>query len=688
MKFWAWVAVSCMWVGSGSASEPVFQPQANSKSVSLRSGVDQRGIDATVRPQDNLFLHLNGEWLKHTPIPAEKSSYGSFEILGDESEANIRTIIAEAVAAEHGAGSDLQKIGDFFKSYMDEATIDQRGIEPLTAELAKIEGLTSKPAIVEHLGYLQTIDVGGPIGFYVDQDDKNSTQYLAAISQSGTSLPDRDYYLKDDKKYLSAREALKKYVTTLFELSNLPNGEDAATAVLAIETQLAEAQWTRTELRDADKRYNKYEIEQLDELTPGFPWQPFFAAVRVPELAELNVVTPSFFEKLAQIVEEVPVEQWQQYMRFKLISNLASALPTAFVDASFELYGKELAGKEEQRPRWKRAVSTVAGGRGFGALGDAVGREYVKRHYPSAAEQRMQVLVDNLMKAYETSIRDLTWMTPETKERALEKLSKITTKIGYTEKWRDYSALEVKSDDLLGNLMRSAEVEYQRMINKLGQPVDRTEWYMTPQTVNAYYNPGSNEIVFPAAILQPPFFDFEADDAVNYGSIGSVIGHEISHAFDDQGCKYDGDGNLNNWWTDEDRKAFKKLTSQLVAQYSSYSPLDGKNVNGELTLGENIADLSGMSIAYKAYLLSLSGKPAPVLDGWTGPQRFFIGWCQSWRRKYRDAEMINRLLTDPHSPAQYRGNGPLMNFDPFYEAFDVKAGDRLFKAEGERIRIW
>ncbi|MGI9427098.1 MAG: M13 family metallopeptidase, partial [Bythopirellula sp.] len=385
---------------------------------------------------------------------------------------------------------------------------------------------------------------------------------------------------------------------------------------------------------------------------------------------------------------DLPVEQWRQYMKFHLLDSFASALPKPFVDARFELYGKELSGLDEQKPRWKRAVRTIAGGRGFGALGDAVGREYIKRHYPPKAEERMQVLVDNLLRAYESSIRDLTWMTPATKERALEKLSKITTKIGYTEKWRDYSKLDVRPDDLFGNLMRSAEVEYQRMINKLGKPVDRTEWFMTPQTVNAYYNPGSNEIVFPAAILQPPFFDFEADDAINYGSIGSVIGHEISHAFDDQGSKYDGDGNLNNWWTDEDRSAFKKLTNQLVDQYNSYSPLEGKNVNGELTLGENIADLSGMSIAYKAYLLSLGGKPAPVLDDWTGPQRFFIGWCQSWRRKYRDAEMVRRLLTDPHSPAKYRGNGPLMNFDPFYEAFDLQAGDRLYRATAERIRIW
>ncbi|MEM8946642.1 MAG: M13 family metallopeptidase [Planctomycetota bacterium] len=653
-----------------------------------KSGIDRRGMDHAVRPQDDLFLHINGEWLKHTPIPADKSSYGSFEILGDQSEANIREIITEAVEGEHPQGSNLQKIGDFFLSYMDEETIDQRGAQPLQSELAQIDHLNSLEDIVEHFGYLQTIDVGSPIGFYVDQDDKDSTRYIAAIVQSGLSLPDRDYYLEDDKKYQSAREGLKNYVQTLFDLSGLPNGDRAANDVLEIETYLAEANWTRTELRDANKRYNKYQVVDLDGLIPDFPWRRYFAAVQLPDLTEVNVVTPSYFQKAVELTGRVTVAQWKDYMRFHVISTFAPALAKPFVDANFELYGKELAGKEQQRERWKRAVRAIAGGRGFGALGDAVGQEYVKRHYPPAAEARMRVLVDNLLKAYESSINDLTWMTPATKKRALEKLSKITTKIGYTESWRDYSSLVVEPDDLAGNLMRSAAVEYQRMIAKLGKPVDRTEWYMTPQTVNAYYNPGSNEIVFPAAILQPPFFDFEADDAVNYGSIGSVIGHEISHAFDDQGSKYDGDGNLNNWWTDDDRKAFKELTSKLVAQYSSYSPIEGKTVNGELTLGENIADLSGMSIAYKAYLLSLDGAEPLELDGWTGPQRFFIGWCQSWRRKYREQEILRRLLTDPHSPAMYRGNGPLINFDPFYEAFGLEMGDGLYQTEADRIRIW
>ncbi len=661
----------------------------------LRSGVDRRAINTSVRPQDDLFQYVNGEWLKHTPIPADKSNYGTFGILADEAQLHIRAIITEAMESKSPRGSDAQKVGDFFLSYMDEATIDQRGLGPLVDALAKIEKLRTKEEVVEHFGALQAFDVTTPIGFYVDLDDKNSAQHLAVVTQSGTSLPDRDYYLKDEAKYLSARAALKTYIVQLFELGHLlcgekglPDGESEAVEILALETKLAAAKWTRTELRDADKRYNKFRVNQLPELAPDLAWEAFFEAALVPQIVELNVSTPSFFVELAKIVEETPVEVWKQYLRFHLLSAYASALPAAFVDARFELYGKELSGLAEQKPRWKRAVRTVGGGRGFGVLGDAIGRIYVEKHFSPEAREQVKRLVDNLMLAYESSIHDLTWMTAETKVRALEKLAKITIKIGYTEKWRDYSSLVIEPDDLLGNLKRSAEVEYRRMIDQLGEPVDRAEWHMTPQTVNAYYNSSMNEIVFPAAILQPPFFDLEADDAVNYGSIGSVIGHEISHAFDDQGSKYDGDGNLRDWWTTKDRVAFKKLTRRLVAQYSEYSPLEGKRVNGELTLGENIADLSGMSIAFKAYQLSLDGSEPPVLEGWTGPQRFFLGWGQSWRRKYRDAEMVNRLLTDPHSPAEYRGNGPLMNFAPFYEAFDLKEGDALYRAPEQRIRIW
>ena len=400
------------------------------------------------------------------------------------------------------------------------------------------------------------------------------------------------------------------------------------------------------------------------------------------------MATPSYFAALQEVVESKPLELWQQYTRFRIVNSYAMSLSSDFVEASYALYGKEIRGTEELKPRWKRAVEAIAGSRGMGALGEAVGRIYVAEHFPPEAKERMDVLVGNLLQSFDQSIDQLQWMTPKTKRRAHDKLKKIRTKIGYPTKWRDYSTLEVVADDLVGNQMRSAQVEHQRMIDKLGSPVDREEWFMTPQTVNAYYNPSLNEIVFPAAILQPPYFDMEADDAANYGSIGAVIGHEISHAFDDQGSKFDGDGNLENWWTPEDRRLFEELTGQLIDQYNRYSPLQDQTVNGELTLGENIADLSGMSVSYKAYIMALDGKESPVIDGWTGPQRFFISWSQSWRRKYRDAEMANRLLTDTHSPAPYRSNGPVTNFTPFYQAFDLQPGDRLFKPEDERIRIW
>ncbi len=668
---------------------PLFGTLLLSSTVSaqLESGIDRKGFDKTVRVQDDLFLHVNGEWIKHTPIPSDKSNYGTIIELSDVSQRRLRAIVEEAAQQVSEKGSDAQRVGDFYKSFLNEERIEELGIQPLRAELAKLEKLATKTDVMRHFGYLQTVGVGTPIGFFVDLDDKDSTRYLAAMIQSGTTLPDRDYYLEDDPKFEKARQALLAFVTKLFELAELPDPAGAAKTVLDIETRLAKVQWERTRLRDADQRYNKHTLGELEKLTPTLAWKSYFAAAHVASLTEVNVMTPSFFEGLETILAETPVSAWKQYLQFQVIDGAASALSKDFADASFELHRKQLAGIPEQKPRWKRAVDTTAGGRGFGVLGDAVGKLYVQKHFTADAKARMDVLVKNLLKTYQMSIEELTWMTPETKKRAQEKLAKITTKIGYTEKWRDYSQLEI-NDDLVGNLRRSAQVEYQRMVEKLGKPVDRTEWGMTPQTVNAYYNPGMNEIVFPAAILQPPFFDATVDDAVNYGSIGSVIGHEISHAFDDQGSKYDGDGNLQNWWTDEDRKAFRKLTEQLVAQYEGYEALPGKSVNGQLTLGENIADLSGMSIAFKAYQLSLGGKKSPVIDSWTGEQRFFIGWSQVWRRKYRDAELVRRLLTDPHSPSRYRTNGPVMNLDAFYDAFDVKPGDALFKPAAERIRIW
>ena len=660
------------------------------RAEALRSGIDLQGFDQSVRAVDDLYMHVNGEWLKHTPIPSDKSNYGSFTILMDEALLNIRLLIEAAANGEHPDGSDEQKVGDFYRSFMNSERVESIGLQPLQAELDKLTSLESIDAVVEHMGRLQYFGVSSPFGYFVDQDDKDSTRYLISFVQSGTTLPDRDYYLEDDEKYVKARGALNAYIVALFELAGFSQPDAAAKSILNIETQLARVQWKRTELRNAEKRYNKYALGSLESAIPGLPWRTFLAAAGTPDPDEVNVMTPSYFEGLQSILKDTTLDEWKQYLRFKIIDMYAPALSQKYVDAHFELHSKVLAGVPQQKPRWKRAVEATSGARAgeFGVLGDVVGRLYVAKHFTPEAKERMDQLVDNLMKAYESSIGDLTWMTPATKARALEKLAKIRPKIGYTEKWRDYSALQIDPDDLVGNLIRSGRVEHERMIDKLGKPVDRTEWGMTPQTVNAYYNPGMNEIVFPAAILQPPFFDATADDAVNYGGIGAVIGHEISHGFDDQGSKFDGDGNLENWWTDEDRKAFTELTQRLVSQFAGYEPLPGKRLNGELTLGENIADLSGMSIALKAYHLSLDGSESPVLDGWSGEQRFFLGWAQIWRRSYREAEMVRRLLTDPHSPSHYRANGPLTNLDEFYDAFDVKPGDKLFKPRSERIRIW
>lgn len=654
----------------------------------LYSGLETSGFDRNVRPQDDLYLHVNGRWLLRTAIPSDKSNYGSFTKLIDEAQAHIRAIIEGA--ASNPQNENGRKVGDFFKSYMNEELVEQRGLKPLQDEIDRINAIKDHDGVIEHFGYFETNGAGSPLGFFVDQDDRDSTRNLAALIQSGTTLPDRDYYLKDDEKYAKGRESLVEYIETLFKLSGREDAADAAEAILNLETKIAEVQWERTELRNAEKRYNKYQVDDLDDLSSDIPWNEFFEAALAPNLTEVNVMTPSYFEALGDIIVDTPLKTWKQYLHFRLIDAFAPVLPNKFVDAHFDLHSKELAGIPEQKPRWKRAVEATSGGQGdrFGVLGDAVGQLYVKKHFKPEARRQMDVLVGNLLKTFEASIHELEWMTDATKQQALAKLSKITPKIGYTEKWRDYSTLVIKDDDLVGNMMRSSSHSYQRMIDKIGKPVDRTEWGMTPQTVNAYYNPGMNEIVFPAAILQPPFFDAEADNAANYGGIGAVIGHEISHAFDDQGSKYDGDGNLKNWWTDEDRKAFEQLTNQLVAQYVAYEALPGKNLNGRLTLGENIADLSGMAIAYKAYRLSLGDDEGPVLDGYTSSQRFFLGWSQIWRRKYRDAELIRRLVVDPHSPSHFRSNGPVMNLDAFHEAFDVKPGDKMFKPKDKRIRIW
>ena len=653
-------------------------------------GIDLNAMDRKVRVQDDLFEYVNGSWLKNTKIPDDKSNFGSFIVLADKSQERVKALIEEASKEKHEKGSDAQKVGDFYRSFMNVDKIEALGFKPIMPHLEKIRSVQSKKDLVIQMAKMQATGMGSPIGFFVKQDDKDSSRYAAHLIQSGTTLPDQDYYLKkDDPKFAKARKALEEYIALILEKVGSADAEKKAKSILAIETKLAENQWTRTEFRDPNKRYNKMTVEEWQAAVPEIDWEAYFKNSGV-EIEDLIVMTPSFFEAFGKIYEEVPLEDWIAYFEFQIADAAAPYLSDEFAQAHFNLHSKELAGIQMQKDRWKRAVDAAAGaGAGdFGVLGEVVGRLYVEKHFKPEAKAAMDKLVSNLLKSFDSSIDELEWMTDATKKRAKEKLSKITTKIGYPDEWRDYSKLEIDADDLVGNMLRSTKVEYDRMINKLGQPIDENEWGMTPQTVNAYYNPGKNEIVFPAAILQPPFFSQTADAAINYGGIGAVIGHEISHAFDDSGSQYDGDGNLNNWWTDEDRKAFKALTEKLIAQYEKYEPLPEKTVNGKLTLGENIADLSGLSIAFKAYQLSLEGKKAREIAGWSGEQRFFLGWSQVWRRKYRDAEMLRRLLIDSHSPSRFRANGPVANIDAFYEAFGVKKGDKLFKPKAERIRIW
>ena len=659
--------------------------QTAAPTSSLPSGIELANFDRSVAPQDDFYRWVNGTWLATTEIPSDKSNYGSFHKLADEAELQLRAIIQESAAARAAKGTDEQKVGDFYASFMDVATVNALGTAPLKPELARIDAMQSKADIATLHGYLARVNVSSLFGSFVYQDAKNPDVYTIYFGQGGLGLPDRDYYLEDTEKFKTIRSAYVAHIAKMLGMAGIDGAQAKAKQVMALETQMAKSHWTKVDSRNISKTYNKYAVADLDALTPNFQWGPMFASLGIDtgKLDGVIISQPSAFTAMGELIGSTPLSTWKTYFKWHMISDMAPYLTEDFVAENFAFFGNTLRGTPELRPSWKRGVAAVEG-----SLGEVLGRIYVKRHFPPAAKAKMEVLVDNLMLAYEQSIQELDWMTPATKEKALEKLSKFTTKIGYPDEWKDYSALEVKADDLVGNMKRSAMVETQRQIDKLGGPIDKGEWFMTPQTVNAYYNPVANEIVFPAAILQPPFFNFEADPAVNYGGIGAVIGHEIGHGFDDQGSKFDGDGVLNNWWTDEDREAFDKLGKDLVEQYNAYEPLPGYNVNGELTLGENIGDLGGITIAYEAYKLSLNGQPAPVIDGFTGPQRVMIGWAQVWRRLFREEALIERVKTDPHAPSEFRANGALVNLPAFHEAFNTRPGDKMWKAPEERVQIW
>ncbi|WP_454044301.1 M13 family metallopeptidase [Cellulosimicrobium sp. Marseille-Q8652] len=663
------------------------------------SGIDLTALDAGTRPQDDLYRHVNGRWLATHEIPADRAMDGAFRALHDQAEVHVREIITdlgEAVASGAAdVGPDAAKVGALYASFMDTERIEALGTTPLQPDLALVAAATTQAELTGALGALQRTGGASALGFWVDNDAKDPERYVAYLYQSGLGLPDEAYYRED--QYAPVREKYVHHVARMLAIVGVTTEtwgappEEAAQRVVALETKLAAKHWDVVRDRDADLTYNPRTLVALADEAPGFDWRAWVLALGAPEgsLDDVVVREPDFATGFAALWESEPLEDWKLWMVYHLVTARAPYLADEVVEANFDFYGRTLSGAQEVRERWKRGVSVVEG-----ALGEAVGAQYVARHFPPTHKARMEDLVAHLVAAYRESIQGLDWMTEETKTKALAKLEAFTPKIGYPVKWRDYAALVVEPDDLVGNVRRAHAFEQDRELGKIGKPLDRDEWFMTPQTVNAYYNPGMNEIVFPAAILQPPFFDPDADDAVNYGGIGAVIGHEIGHGFDDQGSKYDGAGRLEDWWTPTDRDEFEKRTRALIDQYDAYRPAqlseDGPHVNGALTIGENIGDLGGLSIALKAYRIAL-GRPladAPVVDGLTGIERVFLGWAQVWQSKGRDEEVVRRIATDPHSPNEFRCNGVVRNVDEFYEAYDVQPGDALYLAPEERVRIW
>lgn len=653
------------------------------KKEPLVSGITKKNMDTLVKPGDNFQEFVNGKWMKNTKIPADKSSYGAFDMLYDQSQKDVKAIIEEASKGSFAEGSDQQKIGDFYASYMNRKERDAKGINPIKPELKAIDAIANYSDLAAFFGTANRTGLDAPFAISVTQDFKNPNVYTLMTWQGGLGLPEREYYLQNDPKMVDVRTKYVAHIENMFKLTGMPNPAESATKIMALETTLAKNHMTKEDTRETSKLYNKYETKNLKTLMPDFDWNAMLTKAGIANQKIVVVSQVEYTKSLNNIIKNTPLDTWKTYLKWSLINNTASHLTTSLDNANFEFYGKTLYGTEKQEDDWKRAVNAVNG-----SLGEVVGKVYVEKHFSPEAKERMTGMVKNLLKAYAESIKKLDWMSEATKKQALAKVDKFMIKIGYPDKWIDYSSLKVAKNDLYGNAQRSTEFEYNRLLNKLGKPVDRTEWGMTPQTVNAYYNPSLNEIVFPAAILQPPFFDLNADDAVNYGGIGAVIGHEIGHGFDDQGATFDGDGVMRNWWTDADLKAFKAKTEALVAQYNGFKVFPDLNVNGAFTLGENIGDLGGLSIAIKAYKMSLNGKEAPKMDGYTGMQRVFLGWGQVWLDKSREESLRSQVAGDPHSPAKFRINGVVRNVPEFYEAFNIKPTDSLYLAPEKRVKIW
>ncbi|NNK98144.1 MAG: peptidase M13 [Xanthomonadales bacterium] len=661
----------------------VAEPEAPEVTTTKHSGLLLENMDTDVRPGDDFNAYVNGTWIETTEIPADRASNSVGLIVHEEATANVKTIIEEAADGDFAKGSDEQKVGDLYASYMDMETRDILGIKPLEAELAKVASLENHEQLAVYFAEANKIGIDLPfaLGQYVDFKDPNT--YMMYTWQGGLGLPDREYYFEEGDRQEEIRQAYLAHIQQMFMKAGLADGEDAASTIMALETRLAAEHMKKEQTRDMVALYNKIPLAELPDLMPDFAWNQYLDNAGISSIDGLVVTQVDYMRALNGILQETPMEDWKTYLTWNVLNANVSLLSEELDRQNFEFYSKTLRGVEEPLPRWKRAVANVNGN-----LGEVVGKVYVARHFPPQAKEQMLELVNNLIKAYEISIKELDWMGDETKLQALDKLAKFTPKIGYPDNWRDYSNLEIEADDLVGNMQRSNLFQYELNLARQGGPVDRSEWAMTPQTVNAYYNPPLNEIVFPAAILQPPFFDLNADDAVNYGSIGAVIGHEIGHGFDDSGSTFDGDGVLRNWWTDEDKAEFENRTARLIEQYSAFKPFDDLSVNGEFTLGENIGDLGGLSIALLAYKLSLDGEEAPVLDGFTGEQRVFIGYAQGWLGKSRDEALRQQINTDPHSPRQYRVNGVVRNIPEFYAAFDVAETDALYLAPEDRVKIW
>jgi len=649
----------------------------------LSSGIDTDELDTSIRAQDDLFRHVNGRWIERTEIPSDKARYGSFYLLAEEAEKAVRDIIIESQSAE--PGTEGRKVGDLYASFLDEARIQALGAKPIAEAIAEAEKVDSIDSLLETLGRLER---GGSSGFFqvfVDNDPGQPERYLVFLEQGGLGLPDESYYREE--KFAEIRTKYLAFVERMLGLAGLDAPAERAARILALETELASHHWDNVANRDSEKTYNPMLWQAANDLAGALDMDVWLNALGVPDHSfdEVVVRQPSFMTGLEAVLVEANLDAWRDWLSWQVIRSNAPYLSSDFVEANFDFYGRTLTGTPELRARWKRGVSLVEG-----ALGEAVGHIYVERHFPAAAKTAMDVLVANLVEAYRQSITALDWMSEATRVRALDKLDKFTPKIGFPVKWRDYSSLEIDASDLIGNVRATNEFEFQRELGKIGKPLDRDEWFMTPQTINAYYNPGFNEIVFPAAILQFPFFDENRDAAANYGAIGAVIGHEIGHGFDDQGSKYDGDGRLTDWWTPEDRTAFEERTASLIEQYNALAPaqVPDTHVNGALTIGENIGDLGGLSIAWKAYLISLDGAEPPVIDGLTGAERFFLSWAQAWQLKARDEEVVRLISIDPHSPNEFRCNQIVRNIDEFYDTFGVTESDALWLDPKDRVTIW